>query len=192
MAIEHPFESGEGYRAERALGLARAWAERIAASLGRDFLYFLLLGGFAALVNLAVGSLLYGAPSVAAHCPYWLAVGVGATSGLFVNFLLNYHYNFRFRGRSALAQFRTFCVVAVGGIVLTALFSSWIVMLLDSTGTAALLARLELPLALSPDFMAHFAAVALVTVYSYAAHKLFTFNVGIRRRVRGLVLALHG
>jgi putative flippase GtrA len=190
MAIEHPAEPAGPFGAQILLDLTASPAEWIARHVGRDFIFFLLFGGLAAIVNLAVGSLLYEIPAIAARCPYWLAVGIGATCGLFVNFLLNYRYNFRFRGRSALAQFRTFCVVAAGGILLTAMFSTAMLAFLQSVGAAQSLALGPLPL--SPDFIAHFCAVGFVTLYSYAAHKCFTFNVGIRRRVRGLVLALHG
>jgi putative flippase GtrA len=190
MAIEHSAQPYSAYGPQALRELAASAAGHVAAYVGRDFLYFLLFGGLAAMVNLAIGLLLYGIPQLAAHCPYWLAVGIGATGGLFVNFLLNYNYNFRFRGRSALAQFRTFCIVAAGGILLTALFSTALLSLLHSMSPA--LASPRWRLGMSPDFVSHFCAIGLVTLYSYAAHKCFTFNVGIRGRVRGLVMARHG
>jgi putative flippase GtrA len=190
MAIDHPARPDISSAAEAALELVRSAATLIGQRLGRDFLFFLFFGGIAAAVNLAVGGLLYDIPALAARCPYWLAVAIGATSGLFVNFLLNYEYNFRFRGRSALAQFRTFCVVAAIGIGLTALISSALLAFLHALGGAG--PGLHAKLLVSPDFAAHFCAVGLVTFYSYLAHKSLTFNRGIRHRLRGLVPTLHG
>lgn len=191
MAIDDPARLSSGsFPAGGVRRLATGLIQAITIHLGWDFLFFLLFGGIAAAVNLAVGALLYGVPAIAAMCPYWLAVTLGASSGLLVNFYLNYHYNFRFRGRSALAQLRTFCVVAVVGIGLTALFSSALLALLHASGLSTLLARPGLPV--TEDFLAHVGAVALVTFYSYAAHKCFTFNVGIRRRVRSLLVYLEG
>ncbi len=190
MAISHSVESAragawEG-RASRAALLQRA----IARQFGRDFLFFLVFGGLAAVTNLAVGALLYSVPAFARLLPYWLAVATGASAGLFVNFFLNYGFNFRFRGRSAVAQFKTFCVVAGVGIILTSLLSTTLVALFRELGLAGLLAQTPLPV--SQGFLAHFTAVGLVTFYSFFAHKFFTFNVGIRRRLRSLLLAIQG
>ena len=161
---------------------------RIARAFGRDFLFFLLFGGLAALTNLVVGATLYSVPTFAHVVPYWLAVAIGASAGLFVNFTLNYRFNFRFRGRSALAQFKTFCVVAGVGIILTSLLSTTLVTLFHALGLVSLLAQSPLPV--STNFLAHFIAVGLVTFYSYFAHKFVTFNVGIRGRLRRIRLAV--
>lgn len=173
-------------RASRAALLRRA----ITRQFGRDFLFFLVFGGLAAMTNLAVGALLYGVPALARLLPYWLAVAIGASAGLFVNFFLNYAFNFRFRGRSAVAQFKTFCVVAGVGIILTSLLSTALLALFRGLALAGLLAQAPLPV--SEDFLAHFTAVGLVTFYSFFAHKFFTFNVGIRGRLRTLLLAIQG
>ncbi len=170
-------------KASRAVLLRRA----ITRHFGRDFLFFLAFGGLAAMTNLAVGALLYGVPAFARLLPYWLAVAIGASAGLFVNFFLNYGFNFRFRGRSAVAQFKTFCVVAGVGIILTSLLSTMLVALFRALGLPGLL-----PLPVSEGFLAHFTAVGLVTFYSFFAHKFFTFNVGIRGRLRTLLLAIQG
>src|SRR4051812_5969006 len=87
------------------------------------FARFLVFGGLAAVVNLVVGKLIYTTPAIMDDLPYWLAVAIGATCGLVVNFGLNYAYNFRYFGRTAIAQFRTFIVVALGGVGLTALLA---------------------------------------------------------------------
>lgn len=190
MAISHSVESARAgawdRKASRAVLLQRA----IARHFGRDFLYFLAFGGLAAMTNLGVGAFLYSVPPFTRLLPYWLAVAIGTSAGLFVNFFLNYGFNFRFRGRSAVAQFRTFCVVAGVGIILTSLLSTMLVALFRELGLAGLLAQTRLPV--SQGFLAHFTAVGLVTFYSFFAHKFFTFNVGIRRRLRSLLLAIQG
>ncbi|MEO8300435.1 MAG: GtrA family protein [Rhizomicrobium sp.] len=137
---------------------------------------FLLFGGLAALTNLVVGWQLYGRglfPAV----PYWCATAIAATSGLLVNFGLNYLFNFKFRGRPALQQFMTFCMVALVGVAITSALSSGILSLLNSSfGPVLHLGSLEVMSA----FAAHFAAVGLTVLYSFPAHKCMSFNIGIR------------
>lgn len=190
MAISHSVGSARAGAWDRKASRASLLQRVITRHFGRDFLFFVLFGGLAAMTNLAVGALLYGVPAFARLLPYWLAVAVGASAGLFVNFFLNYGFNFRFRGRSAVAQFKTFCVVAGVGIILTSLLSTTLVALFRALGLAGLLAQTPLPV--SEGFLAHFTAVGLVTFYSFFAHKFFTFNVGIRRRMRSLLLAIQG
>ena len=190
MAFSHSVGSARAGAWGRKASWAALLRHGITRYLGRDFLFFLLFGGLAAVTNLAVGALLYSVPAIARFVPYWLAVATGASAGLFVNFFLNHEFNFRFRGRSAAAQFRTFCVVAGVGIVLTSLLSTTLLGLFRTLGLAGLSAQLPLPV--SEGFLAHFIAVGLVTFYSFFAHKFFTFNVGIRRRLSALLLAIHG
>jgi putative flippase GtrA len=149
--------------------------------LSRQFASFVLFGGLAALVNLAVGSAIYGT-RIEAFIPYFLAVAIGAASGLFVNFTLNYRYNFRYRGRSAVRQLTTFCIVAAIGVVLTSMISA-----LAQRALVTFAARhFTLPLLgnLSAEFASHVFAVGVVTFYSFAAHRAFSFNSGIRSRFR--------
>lgn len=117
------------------------------------------------------------------HLPYWMAVTLSSMSGLLLNFGLNYAFNFAYRERHMLSQLRTFFTVAVFGVLLTSVISS---------GTLSLLVRMpELALSeglkLSKEFAAHVFAVGVVSVYSFAAHKLFSFNVGLRRRLGVLI-----
>jgi putative flippase GtrA len=145
------------------------------------FARFLVFGGLAALVNLSVGGTLYTVPAFAAALPYWLAVAIGAACGLLVNFGLNYALNFRYFGRSVGSQLRTFTIVALGGVVLTAALAQILVTLASAVGfgeSFPLLGR-----EIDVEFAAHVAATGLVTLYSFAAHSLFSFNVGIRRGV---------
>ena len=146
--------------------------------LTRRFATFLVFGGLAALVNLIVGRTLYATPSIAAVVPYWAAIVIGTASGMLVNFALNYTLNFRYQGRSAAAQLRTFVIVALGGMGLMALLAPALMRL-------ALWAGLEGGVTVSgwhatTPFLAHIAAIGLVTFYSFAAHSALSFNAGLR------------
>jgi putative flippase GtrA len=148
----------------------------------KELAIFLLFGGLAALTNLLVGWQLYGKGLFPA-LPYWCATGMAATSGLLVNFGLNYAFNFKFRGRSAFQQFSTFCVVALVGVVITSVLSNGILLFLNAL--AGPLIDLG-GFAVRSTFAAHFAAVGLTVLYSYPAHKLMSFNVGIRAQFQNV------
>jgi len=147
-----------------------------AASSIRELAAFLLFGGLAALTNLVVGWQLYGRGLFPA-LPYWCATALAATSGLLVNFGLNYVFNFKFRGRSALQQFVTFCAVSLVGVAITSALSYGTLSLLNTlVGPVFHLGSLQV----KSVFAAHFTAVGLTVLYSYPAHKCMSFNVGIR------------
>lgn len=167
--------SAQGHR------LANLVQASVRLFFSRRFATFIVFGGLAALVNIGVGKTLYSLPAVTAVVPYWLAVAIGAACGLLVNFGLNYTFNFSFQGRSAGAQLRTFIVVAVGGVALTALIAHSLVAFADWLALASPL-RIA-GFALEIGFIAHVMATGLVTFYSFAAHSAFSFNVGLRTRL---------
>lgn len=156
------------------------WGERRGKSRVIELATFLLFGGIAALVNLLVGWQLYG-KGLFPGLPYWCATGVAATSGLLVNFALNYTFNFKFRDRSAFRQFSTFCVVALVGVAITSALSGMILALLHLWAGAAFHLG---PVAVRSAFAAHAAAAGLTALYSFPAHKSVSFNVGIRAQFR--------
>jgi len=144
----------------------------------RELAVFLIFGGLAALTNLFVGWQLYGKGWFPA-LPYWCATAIAATCGLLVNFGLNYAFNFKFRGRTALQQFSTFCVVALVGVAITSGLSNGILLLLNAvTGPVLQLG----PYAVKSVFAAHFWAVGLTVLYSFPAHKGMSFNNCMRAR----------
>jgi putative flippase GtrA len=151
------------------------------ARLGRDLLVYLVCGGTAAAVNLVVGWLLYRGTVAPPRVPYWCATTIAAACGLLVNFLLNHAY-FRFRQRSALGQFGTFAIVAGVGVLLTGVISQALL-----APSRLLLSHDVLPVTLAPKFAAHVAAVGLVVLYSFPAHRFISFNVGFRGRLRQLL-----
>jgi len=146
------------------------------AALLRELAAFLLFGGLAALANLAMGWQLYGR-GLFPNLPYWCATGLAAACGLVVNFGLNYVFNFKFHGRSALRQFSTFCVVALIGVAITSGLSYGIMLLLVAWAGPMLHFG---GLTVSSAFAAHFTAVGLTVLYSFPAHKFLSFNIGIR------------
>ena len=168
------------------MGLGERQAKR--ALLVRELAAFLLFGGLAALTNLLVGWQLYGRGLFPA-LPYWCATAIAATCGLVVNFGLNYAFNFKFRGRSALRQFSTFCVVALIGVAITSGLSSGILSLLN--GVAGPIVHLG-GVGVKSVFAAHFTAVGLTVLYSFPAHKCLTFNVGIRARFQHVYAQVSG
>jgi putative flippase GtrA len=148
--------------------------------LSRRFATFVVFGGLAALVNLIVGRTLYTVPHLAEVVPYWLAVGIGTSAGMVVNFALNYTLNFKYFERSVLAQFRTFVVVSIGGIVLTTAVAQGAKWLLRGLGLDSFsLGSFEIDAGLS----AHVLAIGIVMFYSFSAHSAFSFNVGLRQRL---------
>lgn len=157
--------------------------ERAPSLHAKELAAFLLFGGLAALANLLVGRQLYAEGRFPA-LPYWCATAIAAASGLLVNFTLNYAFNFKFRDRSAVRQFSTFCVVALVGVAITSALSYTILSLLTLWVGAAFHLG---PVAVRSAFAAHVAAVGLTVLYSFPAHKCLSFNVGIRARLRHMV-----
>lgn len=159
-------------------------ARALRAYASPQFALFVVFGGTAALVNLAVGVTLYDR-GLLPGLPYWISVSIAAFSGLIVNFALNYFFNLKFRQRSAFEQFRTFCVIAIIGIMLTVAIADALLRLVTECG----ITELSLPLGhvVSMRFAMHVCAVGIVTFYSYAAHRYFSFNVGIRSRLRPIL-----
>lgn len=174
-------------------GVARPLIDRlppfVRLFVSRRFATFLVFGGLAALVNLAVGGLLYAPSARGELLPYWIAVGIASAAGLLVNFSLNYAFNFQYRGRSAVAQLRTFAIVAMGGVVLTALIASGVRSVATWWSLPATIVVADL--SFSVDFLAHFLAVGLVTFYSFVGHSLLSFNAGLRAVVLRLPAFVH-
>lgn len=162
--------------------LTRLVEATIRLFFSRRFATFIVFGGLAAVVNLGVGKTLYSVPSLASVVPYWLAVAAGALSGLAVNFTLNYAFNFRFGGRPAGAQLRTFIVVALGGGVLMVLIAHGLVWFAGHIGLTSPV--YVAGMALQIGFIAHVLATGMLTFYSFAAHSAFSFNVGLRARLK--------
>jgi putative flippase GtrA len=152
----------------------------------REAIMFVLFGATAALTTLSVGYAFYGDGSPV-HLPYWGSTGIAAAAGLVVNFALNYTFNFKFRNRSAGQQFMTFCLVAGFGIFLTSALSEIFFYSLETVVVGGVqLGNLTVPTKLA----AHVLAVGVVALYSFPAHRLLSFNVGIGARLRQIQVAI--
>jgi len=145
------------------------------------FARFLVFGCTTAAVNLVVGGFLYSSDATENLMPYWVAVTIAGVMAMIVGFVLNYYFNFRYQGRSVIAQFRTYALIAFSCIVLTTAFSEAGLEL--ATEIFARDGFMIGSLYVSYEFASHFCAVGSVAVYSYLSHKYLTFNVGIRGAV---------
>ena len=145
-----------------------------------QFVRFLIFGGTATLVSFLGGYLLYGILEMS----YGPAIFIGSASAIVVNFGLNYAFNFRYRGRSVLSQVITFASVALFGSVLTVVLARiflWVSMAAISVGSddAVLLMKA----------MCHVLSIGIVTLYSFFAHKYFSFNKGIVKSVADCIFS---
>jgi putative flippase GtrA len=188
--------SSESQRAEPAFGpelmltVMPRWIRRAMTSVAwaRELVMFVSFGATAALTTLSVGRVLYG-DRLPIHLPYWCATGIAATVGLVVNFTLNYSFNFKFRDRSASQQFSTFCLVAGIGILLTSLLSETFLYAIERFAAGSFQLG---DLAVRTKLAAHVLAVGAVALYSFPAHRLISFNIGIGARLRQVQLAIIG
>ena len=124
----------------------------------RRFAAFLLVGGLAAVVNVATRAL------VSLVAPFGVAIASAFLVALFVAFTLNRIYVFQSAG-SRTHEFGKFLVVN-----LAALLQIWAV--------SMLLARFVLPWigeSWDPELVAHTVGVLSPVATSYVAHKRFTF-----------------
>ena len=148
--------------------------------LNRQFVRFVAFSGLAALTNLLVGVLLYDAVGLEQGWEYGISVSVAFLAGMAVSFALNRWLTFGPSGRSVYREMRTFLVVSLGGLILTVTLSY----VFRNTAVAGLMSikwvAARIPAGVTTDMLSHFVAVGLVTFYSFACHKLFSFGPGSR------------
>jgi putative flippase GtrA len=94
----------------------------------------------------------------------WLSAALGYGCGMITNFLLNKYLNFASSARSILKQARTFFIVAIIGLGMTALLMELFVQ--------ALYLKLLVAKALS---------ILIVMTWSFWGHHTLTFQDGIRK-----------
>lgn len=116
------------------------------------------------------------------HQPLFLALAIilGSAAGVIVNFLLSRRFVFKPDTRPVLQQFATFAIVALGGLGLR-LAVAYALVGLFALPALAWIGTLPLPAA--TERLAHLAAVALVTTYSFFAHKHISFAGGLTNRL---------
>ena len=118
------------------------------------------------------------------HHPLFFAFAItlGGLAGLVVNFQLSRRFVFTPDARPVLHQFVTFALVAFSGLGLR-LALAYALIALFALPLFAWIAALPLPAA--AERVAHLAAVALVAVYSFLAHRHVTFSGGLLHRLAG-------
>jgi putative flippase GtrA len=136
------------------------------------FHVFLVCSGIAALVNVAVGYLLYGVAGLDGPALYPFSVAIAFLAGMGVSFVLNRRYTYAASGRRVRAELPDFLMVSLGGLLLTTglsyLFFTY------GAQTIAGITRGLLP----PETGAHIAAIGITAFYSFLAHKYVSFRSG--------------
>lgn len=147
-----------------------------------SFARYLLTAGAATCLDVAVVQGLLFLDLL--HNPLFLAfvITLGGFVGVTVNFLLSRRFVFTPDSRPILQQFATFAVVAFSGLGLR-LVLAYLLVGLFALPALALIGALPVPAA--PERLAHLIAVALVTVYSFFAHKHVSFTGGLLSRLGG-------
>lgn len=130
------------------------------------FINYIWIAGLATIVDAGVLVLL----RVKLRMFVWLSAGLAYTCGMATNFLLNKFLNFAADNRPFLKQARTFFVVAIVGLSLTAGLMEFLVQVMHL--------RLLIAKAVS---------VAIVMFWSFWGHQKLTFNEGIRAYVSGKI-----
>lgn len=123
------------------------------------FFNYVWIAGFATVLDTAV--LVFCRVRLGLYV--WLSASLGYGCGMTTNFLLNKFVNFSSDSRSFLRQARTFFIVALVGLSMTALLMELFVQ--------GFHLRLLVAKAL---------AIALVMIWSFWGHKNLTFQEGIR------------
>jgi putative flippase GtrA len=156
-------------------------------SLAGQFLRYLLCAGLAALVNFLAGSLLVDGFGFTSAWEFPVAVAAAYSLGMAVNFVLNRNCTFT-SDRRGIDQARTFIIVALSGLALTTCVAALARSALALLGAGAF-AFLPAPFG-TPETLSRLFAIALASVYSFTAHKHFTFNRGIRLPLSRLMRSL--
>ena len=145
-----------------------------------SFARYLLTAGIATCVDVAIVQGLLFLDLL--HNPLFLALAIvaGSLAGVTVNFTLSRRFVFAPDDRPVHLQFRTFAVVALGGLCLR-LALAYAFVALFALPAFALLGAAPVPAA--GERLAHLLAVALVTAYSFLAHKHMSFAGGISNRL---------
>jgi len=133
-----------------------------------QFILYVLFAGTAAASNIGLRWFL-------SHIglQFWLSICLAYLTGMFINFSLNKFFNFKQDNRKTIFQAQTFFILAVIGLIFTEAISHLI--LIQFVAVQDYLYGKDL---------AHIAAVGMVMIYSFLAHRYITFNGGIRYRIQ--------
>ena len=149
------------------------------------FARFIIFGTTGAVVNLTVGGFLYAGDNTETLMPYWAAITIASFCSMVVSFSLNFFFNFQFKDRSFIDQFKTYLLFSIIGILLV------VGMAEGAFRLTGLLFEGESffvgPWTITYKFASHFASVGAIAFYSFIVNKYISFNVGIRKRLTQLM-----
>jgi putative flippase GtrA len=145
-------------------------------SLSRQFLLYIGCAGCAAAVNFLSGFLLIQRAGFDSGMRYPMAIAIGYSLGMAVNFSMNRHFTFSGNRRTQFEQARTFVVVALSGLALSTAIAAGLrpalLLVLPAKSSSASFFNAEAA--------AQVATIGIVAIYSFTAHRYFTFHRGIR------------
>lgn len=139
------------------------------------FARYLLSAGAATLADLALVQALLSIDLLHQAHLYPLVILAGAAVGLCINFGLSRRFVFAAGARPARAQFLRFLLVSLTTFALR-LFVAYALLALFALPFMSWIGLL--PLHASGERLAHLGAVALVTLYSFVAHRHISFGGG--------------
>jgi putative flippase GtrA len=137
---------------------------------------YLVSAGAATLVDVGLVQLLLAFSLVDSPAAYAAVIAAGAGLGMLVNFFVSRRYVFAADSRAAHRQLLSFVLVALSTLALRLVMAFALVwaFALPVFGWLSLI-----PIDAAPERLAHLGAVAVVTLYSFFAHKHVSFAGGV-------------
>jgi putative flippase GtrA len=137
---------------------------------------YVLSAGAASAVDFALVQSLLLAAFFQSGWPFGIAVALGALAGMSVNFVLSRRFVFQRDDRHAVAQLRSFILISLTTLLLRILVAYLAIAVLSLPLFGWLSA---LPIDAPATRLSHIAAMGIVTIYSYFAHKHISFAGGL-------------
>jgi putative flippase GtrA len=151
-----------------------------------QYLRYLGCSVCAAAVNFLVGQALVQGAGMVSAWEYPLAVGAGYCCGMVVNFFLSWRFTFGVYDRTVISYARTFLVVALSGLFLTAAIAWLVRTILHAVLQAPMGESGTLGLFVSAETIGQIVAIGVVSIHSFLGHRYLTFNRGIRFQLHRL------
>lgn len=136
---------------------------------------YVVSAGAASAVDLALVQSLLLLPALHSGLFFGLAVVLGALAGMSVNFALSRRFVFTRSGELHRAEMVRFFLISLStlGLRIAVAYAAVAVLMLPAFAWV-----MALPLDAPATRLSHIAAMGLVTIYSYFAHKHISFAVG--------------
>ncbi|WPL19194.1 GtrA-like protein [Thiorhodovibrio winogradskyi] len=138
-----------------------------------EFSRFIQCSGIAAGLNIVAGYVFYAAFGFREDWRYPVSIAFAFLIGMLASFYLNRIYTFSRSNRSLAHEIHAFIFVSMIGLGVTALIAT-----LFRNYLLSVFAEFSVPRELrnNVELMSHVAAVAVVSLYSYPAHKMISFR----------------